>query len=140
MHMKIGIGIIAALVILAGALYLLTRPSEAPAPESVQPSAAEGPATEATGVIREFLVTGGMMYFDPTTIEVDAGDTVRIVYQNRDGRHDWVIDEFDARTRILGPNESETIEFVASRSGEFEYYCSVGNHRAMGMRGTLIVR
>ena len=34
---------------------------------------------------------------------------------------------------------SAEVEFVASIAGTFEYYCSVGEHRAKGMKGNLIV-
>ena len=75
------------------------------------------------------------------TITVNLGDTVRIEFTNDDAMpHDWVLDEFDARTEILQTGEFEAIEFVADQVGEFEYYCSVGQHRERGMVGTLIVQ
>jgi len=77
--------------------------------------------------------------FDKRTITVNEGDTVRIVFSNEQGFHDFVIDEFDARTKQLNAGQTETIEFVADKTGTFEYYCSVGTHRAMGMKGNLIV-
>ena len=144
-YMKIGIGIIVVLIVLAGGYYLMTK-QPAPATEPVEESAMNETTDEtsadtapAAGDVREFVVEGGMFYFTPKTMEVNEGDTVRITFKNVEGRHDWTIDEFDARTAVLGANEEETIEFVANRAGEFEYYCSVGNHRAMGMVGTLIV-
>ena len=74
------------------------------------------------------------------TITVNEGDRVRIVFTNDDGMpHDWVLDEFDASTRILSRGNSETIEFVADQAGTFEYYCSVGSHRAQGMYGQFVV-
>ena len=77
--------------------------------------------------------------YNPTII-VTQGDTVRIEFTNDDSMpHDWVIDEFNARTEVLRTGESESIEFVADTVGEFEYYCSVGQHRANGMFGILIV-
>ena len=33
----------------------------------------------------------------------------------------------------------DEVEFVVDKAGTFEYYCSVGNHRQMGMVGKLIV-
>lgn len=142
--MKIGIGILVlALVVIVGYALFPKASAPAPEPEAVvsenQNEEQADSTTEATGTVREFVVEGGMMYFSPNELEVSAGDTVRIVYKNKDGRHDWVIDEFDARTTILGPGEEQTIEFVADRAGTFEFYCSVGNHRAMGMKGTLTV-
>ena len=70
---------------------------------------------------------------------VKRGDTVSITLKNAGGTHDLKIDEFDEETERLSAGEEETITFVADRAGSFEYYCSVGNHRAMGMKGTLTV-
>ena len=54
-------------------------------------------------------------------------------------KHDWKVDEFAVATKILSVGEEETIEFVASKAGTFEYYCSVGSHRANGMKGSLTI-
>ncbi|MCA9371566.1 cupredoxin domain-containing protein [Candidatus Woesebacteria bacterium] len=90
--------------------------------------------------VKTFEITGQNFSFDPAEITVNKGDTVKIVFKSVEGNHNFVLDEFDnAKTDILGAGESETIEFVADRVGTFEYYCAVGNHRAMGMVGTLIV-
>lgn len=91
--------------------------------------------------VKEFEVAGTDFKFNPDSMTVNKGDTVRVVFTNTDESmpHDWVIDEFNARTKQLQPGQSETIEFVADQSGEFEFYCSVGNHRAQGMVGTLTV-
>src|SRR3990167_9256749 len=35
--------------------------------------------------------------------------------------------------------QSASVEFTADKAGGFEYYCSVGTHRAMGMVGAFIV-
>jgi len=32
------------------------------------------------------------------------------------------------------------VTFVADKAGEYEFYCSVGQHRANGMVGKLIVK
>lgn len=88
---------------------------------------------------REFKVNGGSMYFDPKEIRVNRGERVRIVFTNVEGFHDWVIDEFSAKTGRLQAGQTQTIEFVADKAGTFEYYCSVGNHRQQGMKGNLIV-
>ena len=64
---------------------------------------------------------------------------MRIVFKNNKGTHDWVIDEFNARTKTIQSDQTDTIEFIADKLGTFEYYCSVSNHRQMGMVGQLIV-
>ncbi len=90
--------------------------------------------------VKEFEVSGNDFAFDVKEITVNQGDTVRINFTNSGGFHDLVIDEFNARTKQLADGGKETIEFVANQTGTFEYYCSVGKHRQMGMVGNLIVK
>jgi len=97
-------------------------------------------ASVSTSEVKEFTVTGSNFKFSPATMTVKQGDRVRVTFVNSGGTHDWVIDEFNARTKVIQGGAQETIEFVANKKGSFEYYCSVGEHRQMGMKGTLIVQ
>lgn len=72
-------------------------------------------------------------------LKVKLGDTVRIDLSVTDGFHDFVIDEFSAATDRINAGESTFVEFVADKAGTFEYYCSIGAHRAAGMFGKFIV-
>ncbi|MDZ4205655.1 MAG: plastocyanin/azurin family copper-binding protein [Patescibacteria group bacterium] len=90
--------------------------------------------------IKEFSVDEIPFSLSLSTIAVNLGDTVRITVKNKKGTHDLKIAEFNASTRTLNVGEEEVITFVADKLGTFEYYCSVGNHRALGMVGTLFVR
>ena len=88
--------------------------------------------TDESGV-RTFTVENkGMSY----TVK---GDTVRVTFKVVQGQHDWNLDEFDAHTQVTPAGSEETVEFIADKAGEFEYYCSVPGHRAAGMVGTLRV-
>jgi len=89
--------------------------------------------------IKEFAVTGANFTFSPAEMRVKVGDTVRITLTNAEGFHDFTLDEFKVATKQLKANEFETIEFMATKTGSFEYYCSIGSHRAQGMVGRLIV-
>jgi plastocyanin len=89
--------------------------------------------------IKIFEVDGSNFTFSPKSITVKKGDKVKINFVNKDGFHDFRIDEFKVATNKINGGSSESVEFTADRSGSFEYYCSVGNHRAMGMSGKLIV-
>jgi len=91
------------------------------------------------GEVKEFTVEGKNFEFSLSSIEVNKGDKVKITFKNTGGTHDWVIDEFNARTKVIKTDESDTVEFTADKVGSFEYYCSIGSHRAMGMKGTLTV-
>tara|TARA_B100000686_G_C16341102_1_gene737961 strand:+ start:43 stop:552 length:510 start_codon:yes stop_codon:yes gene_type:complete len=86
-----------------------------------------------------FDVIGGNFYYDMEEIRVSQGDTVTINFRSEDGYHDWVVDEFDAATAKVQTGETTSVTFVADQAGTFEYYCSVGSHRANGMVGNLIV-
>ena len=90
--------------------------------------------------VKEFSISAAPFSFTPATMVVNKGDTVKITVKNTKGTHNLKIDEFNAATRILNAGETQTITFVADKVGTFEYYCSVGNHRAQGMVGTLTVR
>jgi plastocyanin len=94
---------------------------------------------ESTGKEVMLTVEASNYKFAPTTLKVKKGDTVVINFKNSQGMHDFVIDEFEVKTSQLGEDEEEEVEFVASKTGTFEYYCSVGTHRKMGMVGKLIV-
>ena len=91
------------------------------------------------GNVKEFVVEGFNFAFSLNEIRVKKGDKVKIVFKNTGGYHDFNIDEFSVKTNVINTGEQETVEFVADKVGEFEYYCSVGNHRELGMRGKFIV-
>ncbi len=94
--------------------------------------------------VKEFDLEGYNYRFEMDGVEapelgVKQGDRVRIVLTSADGFHDWVIDEFNAATDRVSTGQTASVEFVADKKGTFEYYCSVGNHRANGMYGTFVV-
>lgn len=89
--------------------------------------------------VKEFTVTGANFSFNPSSITVKKGDRVKITFINSEGFHDWKIDEFGAATKQTKAPTTEVLEFTADKVGSFEYYCSVGSHKAMGMVGTLKV-
>ena len=95
--------------------------------------------------MKTFVLTGENFKFvmngvDNPEIRVNEGDKVRIEFTSTWGLHDWVVDEFGAATeRVINGGESTYVEFIADKKGTFEYYCSVGTHRANGMKGIFVV-
>ncbi|AUC60616.1 hypothetical protein AA637_05350 [Cyanobacterium sp. HL-69] len=74
------------------------------------------------------------------TLSVPQGSMVEVTFCSTGGTHDWVVDELNVATeQVSDGDECSTVEFTADQVGEFEYYCSVGNHREEGMVGVLIV-
>ena len=110
------------------------------APIQTQLPATSTETSTPTVNVKEFTVDGKNFSFAPSALTVKKGDTVRIVFKNVGGFHDLKIDEFNVATKQIGDGQTDTIEFVADKTGSFEYYCSVGSHRAMGMKGALIVQ
>lgn len=102
------------------------------------PDSPAGGTTELA--VREFTVSGKPFSYSPAILEVNEGEIVRITFVNQQGTHDLVVDGYNARTKILQSGQSETIEFLADKTGSFEFYCSIGTHREQGMKGTLIVK
>ncbi|MDP3958192.1 MAG: cupredoxin domain-containing protein [bacterium] len=138
------------IAVIIGGFFLYQKYADRPSAvrDATTDVTAQGGATSTdTGLVaddelevKEFTVTGKPFSLTPNTITVDRGDRVRIVFKNEQGTHDFVIDEFDVRTPVIGAGKSATIEFTAGSAGTYDYYCSVGNHRAQGMEGAFIVR
>ena len=113
--------------------------SQSPLPTSQEPVLGIQDQNPDGSQVTSFNIEGGSFYFKPNLIKAKLGDTVKITFTNVEGTHDLIIDEFNAKTKRIQPGETDTIQFVVNKKGNFEFYCSVGNHRAQGMVGTLIV-
>lgn len=119
--------------------------SEVPEPEApVEPGAGSampvpGTETPEMEVIRTFDITAKNYTFSMNEIRVKKGEKVKIVLKNEQGFHDWTVDAFQAKTAQISQGNTASIEFVADKVGTFEYYCSVGQHRQLGMKGNLVV-
>lgn len=89
--------------------------------------------------VREFQMTAKQWVFEPDTITVNVGDTVRMSVTSVDVDHGIRLKEFGV-DQDLKPGETEVIEFVADQSGSFSFFCDVfcGSGHAQ-MKGTLIV-
>jgi len=116
-----------------------SNPNQVRAVDQINTGTPETSTSGNADNLKLFKITAQNFSFDPKEIRVKKGDTVKITLNNVGGVHDWVIDEFNAKTPKIKDGETADIQFVADKSGTFEYYCSVGTHRQMGMVGKLIV-
>ncbi len=143
-------GILIALLVLGGGFLVLNQNKtteqtsnqlQTTPTQTVTESPDGGTATvgDEEADVKEFEITNKGLSFSPNEIRVKQGDKLRITFTNSGGTHDWVVDEFDARTKIVQTGESDTIAFVVDKKGTFEFYCSLMDHRAKGMVGKLIV-
>jgi plastocyanin len=89
--------------------------------------------------LKEFTIDAFNFGYSIPEIKIRKGQKVTITLTNSGGTHDLVIDELGVDSGKIVTGESVTFDFVANEAGEFEYYCSVGNHRAQGMVGKIII-
>ena len=132
------------------------KPTSPPAPE---PTTTTTPASSATNTpsgsqataaapsqpetaqaaVKEFDVSAKKWSFDPSTITVNKGDTVKLHITSEDVTHGFSLPEFSV-SDTLSPGTTTTVEFIASKTGTFSFFCSMFCGSGHGsMRGTLIV-
>ena len=146
-------GVVVVLVILIGGFVLLkgnssssfkmaeesTTPINEESMEASDEKMAEGDAMMEDSDVKVIDVEGGSFYFKPNEITVKKGQKVKIVLNAVSLQHDFVIDEFNVKSDTVPSGQSTEVTFTPDKTGEFEFYCSIGNHRAQGMVGKLIV-
>lgn len=97
---------------------------------------ASGPSVPATGETTEITVTVEGMRFVPDVVEVPVGDELVITFENTGNEmHDLTFAN-GAASAHLAPGETEVIE-VGVIADDLDGWCSVSNHRAMGMELTV---
>ena len=131
------------LAVILGVFLLMPRPRE---DTKTEVGATPSPtATTESGSIREGVkeiqIVGNEYTFTPSSISVGKGEKVALTFRNT-GRlpHNLTIKELGIATKTIGQGESDTVEFTASEVGILTFYCSVGNHRSLGMEGSLEVK
>jgi uncharacterized cupredoxin-like copper-binding protein len=107
-------------------------------------------------------VAASGMRFEPSSLEITAGQPVRLTLTNNDAlEHDFSLMEFPVEGRVktdghagheveegaeepdlhvgAAANGSGTIEFTPSQPGTYEFFCTVAGHKEAGMVGSLVV-
>jgi heme/copper-type cytochrome/quinol oxidase subunit 2 len=97
-------------------------------------------AQERPGTIRQFSVSARKYAFQPTIIEVQQDDLVKITFDALDIPHSFTVDEYRISKRAA-PGQPVTFEFRADRPGRFPIYCNLKiDDGCRQMRGELLVR
>lgn len=92
----------------------------------------------------EDQVTGEYHRWEPGTIVVHQGDRVILEIVNpRKHVHSFILPDFGVNTGPLEPRGgSATVEFVADKTGVFQYLCGTPNDLALGLcdpdHGTMV--
>lgn len=90
------------------------------------------PGVESTGETTEVTVTVAGMRFVPDVLEVPVGNELIVTFENTGTEiHDLVFAN-GATSEHVQPGDSAVVE-VGIISEDLDGWCSVSNHRAMGM-------
>ncbi len=138
-NLLIVLGIFLAVIIVG--VFLMGRPKTQPVAVETPSPAASDSGTIEEGDIREISISASEYSFNPLSLSLNKGEKVRLTVTNN-GRmqHDLVIEELNLGTEMLTRGESGVIEFTVPESGELTYFCSVSNHRALGMEGKITIK
>lgn len=90
-------------------------------------------------MLEETVVTATDFAYDVKEIKAKQGDSLVIAFTNSEGTHDFVIDELGVNSGVLSAGETMNMTIPTDKPGTYEFYCSVGQHREMGMKGVLII-
>lgn len=145
-----GIILIVVVVVIGG--YFLFRgssqtpapsPAEAPTKETNQPVAPNTETSEqqSGGEVKEFNMTAKQWEFNPSTITVNQGDTVKLHIESIDVTHGFRLSEFKISEQ-LEPGKTVNVEFIADKTGTFTFACTVSSCGSghSGMNGQLVVK
>jgi plastocyanin len=113
-------------------------PAESEAP-SMQGTSEESKLPADTTDASVIKLTADNFTFGRDEIRVKKGQKLTLSITNAEGFHDLKIDELKVNTGMIPAGQTKDVEIPTDKPGTYEYYCSVGNHRAQGMKGTLII-
>jgi plastocyanin len=104
-------------------------------------SSSGGSASAAAGQAQTLTVTEEGFDIRLESSDLPAGDYTITVKNEGDATHDLVVEqdgEDVAKSDSIGPGEEATFT-VTLEPGKYVFYCSIGNHRAMGMETDVTV-
>jgi cytochrome c oxidase subunit 2 len=89
--------------------------------------------------VHEIHVVANRFQFEPATIQVTAGESVRLLIRSSDGSHGFGIPALKIDAHVPKGGETVTVAFVAPAAGEYEIacseFCGAGHAR---MKATLV--
>ena len=90
---------------------------------------------------RPIAISGVDFRFRPANVTARAGQVSFRLTNDGQAPHALEVEGrgVEEETRVINPGQQDTLT-VDRKPGRYELYCPVGNHRQMGMEGTLTVR
>jgi uncharacterized cupredoxin-like copper-binding protein len=100
------------------------------------------PAAPAGGSAQTVKLSATEYKFTPSGPSVDKTGKVTFDVAN-DGSVDHALEvegpDGDVETEAIAAGQSATLTVDLSKPGKYEMYCPIGNHKEMGMEGTVTV-
>jgi plastocyanin len=81
-------------------------------------------AAAADQAVHDIQMAATQYAFEPATIQVTAGESVRLVIRSKDVVHGFSIPDLKIEARIPAGGEPVTVEFVAPPPGRYDIACS----------------
>jgi plastocyanin len=75
-----------------------------------------------------------------SNFKIERGEKIQINVVNVEGEHNLFMEGYNLKTEIVNGSNTQVIEFKASQTGSFAFWCEVRDHRSRGMEGELIVQ
>ena len=86
----------------------------------------------------EVHLKSGNFFFEPPFMMARPGQVIRVVVDENQGLHTFVIDELTVKQQL---KDGAEFTFIAPiESGDYPFYCDIGEHRLLGMEGVLRVQ
>ena len=82
------------------------------------------PLVRAGEPVHEVQVLAKKFSFEPATIQVSAGEAVRLVIRSDDTTHGFSIPALNIEVQVPRHGEAVTVEFTAPPAGRYEIACS----------------
>jgi cytochrome c oxidase subunit II len=89
--------------------------------------------------VHEVQIVASRYTFEPATIQVSAGEPVRLVVRSKDGTHGFAIPRLKIDLHIPDNGDAVTAEFTAPAAGEYDIACSEFCGRGHGQMKAALV-
>ncbi len=120
----------------------IVAPTKQPAKEATtvqSPVAVNSVVASTSANEQNITIEAGAFYYKPNVINAKVGQKITILFDSKDMMHDFNIDELSVKGPMVKGGATDTFSFTPDKKGTFEFYCSIGQHRANGQVGTIVI-
>jgi len=89
--------------------------------------------------VHEVQIVASRYAFEPATIQLTAGESVRLVVRSKEGTHGFAIPRLKIDLHVPDNGEPVTADFIAPAAGEYEIACSEFCGRGHGQMKAALV-